>query len=46
MEYVVVPVNLCAVHSNVGTLWCLQIMALFRSFVFRHTLIIPLVLNG
>ena len=34
-EYVVEPASLCVISSNVGALWCLQIMALLISFGSR-----------
>ena len=38
LEYVVEPANFYVISSNVGALWCLQIMALLISFGSSHTL--------
>ena len=45
-ECVVKPDNLFVISSNAAALWCLWIMALLRSFGSRHTLRVPLALQG
>ena len=45
-EYVVKPSSLCVISSNVGALWCSQIMDLLKSFKSSHILMVPLALLG
>ena len=41
LDYIVKPAKLCVICTNVGALWCLQMMALLKSLGSGHTLRVP-----